>query len=67
MLNNYYSNLRMRKSSNNRNGSWYFLINLAIADCGKSVIGLPLLIVSSLYRKWVFGQIGILTYFYVNI
>jgi hypothetical protein len=48
----------MRKSSNNRNGSWYFLVNLAIADLGKAVAGLPFSIVSSIYERWVFGRIG---------
>ncbi len=48
----------MRKSSINRNGSWYFLVNLAIADLGKAVVGLPFSVVSSLYGRWVFGEIG---------
>jgi hypothetical protein len=48
----------MRKSSNNRNGSWYFLVNLAVADLGKAVVGLPLSVVSSIYGRWIFGTIG---------
>ena len=39
-----------------------FLINLAITDILKSVLGLPLVVVSNFYGYWIFEQIGISTF-----
>ena len=33
-------------------------MNLTIADLLKATFGLPMVVVSSFYQKWVFGQIG---------
>ncbi len=34
------------------------MINLAVVDALKAIFGLPLVVISSFYGKWVFGKIG---------
>jgi hypothetical protein len=33
-------------------------MNLTLADLLKAIFGLPMVVVSSLKKKWIFGQIG---------
>lgn len=36
----------------------YFLINLAVVDAFKALIGLPFVVISSYFGRWMFGDNG---------